>query len=268
MADYTADYSTLLFDVRENGVARITLNRPQAANTIDAEMAVDLHRAAIRCSEDPAIRAVILTGMGPAFCAGGDLKSFAAQDEHLPFHLKELLVHLHGAISQFARMRAPILAAVNGVAAGGGMSLACACDLAIAAESARFTMAYTRAGLAPDGSSSYFLPRLVGLRRALDLTLTNRILTAAEALDWGLVTRVVPDAELPDAADALAATLAAGAPRALAAAKRLVRESWNQTLETQMTDEMHGIADMARTADAREGIAAFVEKRTPHFAGQ
>ena len=263
-----ADYTTLLFDVHEHGVARITLNRPQAANTINAEMALDLHRAAIRCSEDRAIRAVILTGAGAAFCAGGDLKSFAAQDEHLPAHLKELLVHLHGAISQFARMRAPVIAAVNGVAAGGGMSLACACDLAIAAESARFTMAYTRAGLSPDGSSSYFLPRLVGLRRALDLTLTNRMLTAAEALDWGLVTRVVPDAELPAAADALAAALADAAPLALGAAKRLVRASPNQTLETQMTDEMHSIVDMTRTSDAREGIAAFIERRAPQFRGE
>jgi 2-(1,2-epoxy-1,2-dihydrophenyl)acetyl-CoA isomerase len=199
---------------------------------------------------------------------GGDLRSFSAQDERLPAHLKEVLDHLHAAISHFVRMDAPVIAAVNGVAAGGGMSLACACDLAIAAESARFTMAYTRVGLSPDGAGSYFLPRLVGLRRALDLTLTNRMLSAREALEWGLVSRVVPDAALREEADALAAALAGGASRALAAAKRLLRDSWNETLETQMAEELHSIAAMTRTADAREGIGAFLEKRAPRFSGR
>lgn len=259
--------ATVLLEVRD-AVARLTLNRPQAANTLSLELAAALHDAALRCGDDPAVRAVIITGAGNTFSAGGDLKSFAAQGEQLPAHLKELVDHFHAAISHFARMDAPVIAAVNGVAAGGGMSLACACDFVVAAESARFTMAYTRAGLSPDGASTYFLPRLVGLRRALELTLTNRLLSAAEALEWGLVTRVVPDARLTEEVDALAAQLAAGAPRALGAAKRLLGDSWTETLETQMAHERHSLAAMARTSDAREGIAAFLEKRWPSFTGQ
>lgn len=260
-------YATLLFEVRDN-VAHITLNRPEAANSINAEMASDLMHAVMHCGEDTAIRAVVLTGAGSVFCSGGDLKSFAAQGEHLPYHLKEVTTYLHAAISRLARLDPPVVAAVNGSAAGAGMSLACACDMVVAAESARFTMAYTRVGLSPDGSSTYFLPRIVGLKRALELTLTNRVLSAQEALDWGIVTQVVPDAELLAQAVALAARLAAGPTKAFGAAKRLLRGGWNETLETQMEHESQAIADMSRTADAAEGIAAFLEKRAARFEGQ
>ncbi|HYD47865.1 MAG TPA: enoyl-CoA hydratase-related protein, partial [Terriglobales bacterium] len=145
------------------------------------------------------------------------------------------------------------------------MSLACAADLVVAAESAKFTMAYTRAGLVPDGSSSYFLSRIVGLRRALELTLTNRVLSAAEALALGIVTRVAPDAELRPQAEALASELAEGATHSLGLAKRLLHQGWNNTLESQMELESRAIADAARTPNAREGILAFVEKRRPNF---
>jgi 2-(1,2-epoxy-1,2-dihydrophenyl)acetyl-CoA isomerase len=260
------EYRTLLFDVRD-GVARITINRPEAANSLNAEAFQDFMHAVLRCDADPAIRAVLITGQGRMFCTGGDLKSFAAQGDRLPAHLKEMTTYFHAAISRMTRMDAPVVAAVNGAAAGAGMSLACACDLVLAGESARFTMAYTRAGLTPDGSSTYFLPRLVGLRRALELTLTNRTLTAAEAQEWGIVTRVVPDAALMDEAQALAAQLAAGPTRALGAAKRLLQSGWAESLETQMEHEAQTIAAMAGTADGREGIDAFLEKRTPAFRG-
>ncbi len=263
----STQYATLLFDVREN-VAHITLNRPEAANSINMEMASDLMHAMMRCGEDPAVRAVLITGAGRIFCSGGDLKEFAAQGEHLPYHLKEMTTYLHAAISHLTRMDPPVVAAVNGSAAGAGMSLACACDIVVAAESARFTMAYTRAGLTPDGSSTYFLPRILGLKRALELTLTNRVLSAQEALEWGLVTRVVPDAELLAQAQALAAQLAAGPTRALGASKRLLHSGWTETLETQMEHESQAIVGMAHTADAAEGIAAFLEKRTAKFRGQ
>lgn len=259
-------YTTLLFEVRDN-VAHITLNRPEAANSLNAELAQDFMHAVLRCDEDPEVRAVVLTGAGRMFCAGGDLKSFAAQGEHLPYHLKEVTTYFHAAISRMARMDPPVVAAVNGVAAGAGMSLACAGDIVLAGESARFTMAYTRAGLTPDGSSTYFLPRIVGLKRALELTLTNRTLSAEEAREWGIVTRVVPDAALLDEAGALAAQLAAGATKALGAAKRLLHSGWAETLETQMEHESQTIARMARTADGREGIDAFLSKRTPAFKG-
>ena len=260
-------YTTIALDVRDV-VAEITLNRPEAANALNAEMGRELHDAVLRCDADDAVRALIITGSGRFFCAGGDLKSFAAQGDDLPRHLKQVTADFHAAVSRLNRMDAPVIMAVNGVAAGAGFSFALAGDLALAAESARFTMAYTRAGLTPDGSSTYFLPRLVGLRRAKELTLTNRTLSAAEALEWGLVNQVVPDAELMSAARALASELAAGATLALGAAKRLLDSGLNATLETAMEDEAQAIAAMARTADGREGMQAFLEKRPALFKGK
>jgi 2-(1,2-epoxy-1,2-dihydrophenyl)acetyl-CoA isomerase len=260
-------YATLLFEVRDH-VAHVTLNRPESANALTHQMARDLMDVMLRCDSDRDVRAVLVTGAGKAFCAGGDLKSFAAQEAQIGAHVKEVTTYLHVAISAMARMDAPVLAAVNGVAAGAGMSLACACDLVVAAESARFTMAYTRAGLTPDGSSTYYLPRLVGLKRALDLTLTNRMLSAREAEEWGIVSRVVPDGELAERAGALARELAAGPTSGLGAAKRLLWTGWNETLETQMARESDTIAARTRSADAQEGIHAFLEKRPPRFTGE
>ncbi|GEN33923.1 enoyl-CoA hydratase [Aneurinibacillus danicus] len=257
-------YTTLTFDVRDN-VATITLNRQEAANAMNLDLAKDLMHVALKCDESPEVRAVIITGTGSAFSVGGDLKSFSEQGSHLPGHLKEVTTYLHAAISRLTRMDAPVIAAVNGVAAGAGMSLAIAADLVIAAESARFTMAYTRVGLTPDGSASYFLPRIVGLKRALELTLTNRVLSAQEAYELGIVTQVVPDTEVLTQANVTAAQLANGAKTALGAAKRLLHSGWNQTLETQMENEAQTLAKMAQTTEGIEGITAFLEKRTPNF---
>jgi 2-(1,2-epoxy-1,2-dihydrophenyl)acetyl-CoA isomerase len=261
------EYATLEFDIRD-GVAHVTLNRPEAANAIDLELAQELLRAVLRCDEDPDVRAVLISGAGDMFCVGGDLKSFTEQGAQLPHHLKELTTYLHAAVSRMARMDPPVVAAVHGVAAGAGMSLACACDLVVAAESARFTMAYSNAGLTPDGSSTYYLPRLVGFKRAMELALTNRQLSAQEAEEWGIASRVVPDEDLSENAAELASQLGAGAPKALGGAKRLLHMSWTETLETQMEHETQTIAEMARTADGREGISAFVEKRSAKFTGQ
>lgn len=257
-------YSTINLDVRDS-VAEITLNRPESANALTYDLAHELHSAVLACDADPAIRALIITGSGRFFCAGGDLKDFAAKGDDMPRYLKQVTAEFHMAISRLNRMDAPVIMAVNGVAAGAGFSLALAGDLAIAAESVRFTMAYTRAGLSPDGSSTYFLPRLVGLRRAKELTLTNRTLTAQEALDWGIVNRVVPDSDLMDAARTLAAELAGGATLALGMAKRLLDSGLNASLETAMEDEAQMVAAAARTEDGRGGIAAFIEKRQPEF---
>lgn len=266
MSDAQHVYETLLFDVRD-GVAYITINRPDALNALNNQMAHDLLDVMLTCDDEPAIRAVVLTGSGKAFCAGGDLKSFAAA-EHAGGHLKEVTTFLHGAISLMARLNAPVIASVNGVAAGAGMSLACACDLVIAAESARFTMAYTRAGLVPDGSSTFYLPRRVGLGRALELALTNRPLSSREALEWGIVNRVVPDAELATETEKLASELAAGPTASFGAAKRLLWTGLNETLETQMARESEAIAAAVRSSDAQEGIRAFIEKRPPRFQGK
>lgn len=257
----------LLYAVRDQ-VATITMNRPDRYNALNMRMAEAFLNAVLACEEDRGVRAVILTGADRAFCAGGDVKEFVEQMEALSPYVKRLTMLLHGAISRMNRMPKPVIAAVNGVAAGAGMSLAIACDLTIATESARFTMAYSKIGATPDGSSTYFLPRLVGLRRALELTYTNRVLTAREAEAWGLVNRVVQDTEFQPTVRDLAATLAAGPTLALGRAKRLLLLSQHESLETQMENETELIALSCTTDDFREGATAFVEKRSPRFSGR
>lgn len=252
---------------REGAIARITLNRPDAANGIDMTMAGELLQASLDCRHDAGVRAVVLSGNGRMFCAGGDLNSFAANAATLQSHLKELTLLLHGAISNFARMRAPLIVAVNGAAAGAGFSLALCGDLVLAARSAKFTLAYTAIGVVPDGGASYFLPRVVGLRRAQELILTNRRLGAEEALEWGIVTRVVDDAELSGTTMALAEEMATGPTHAYGTVKRLLLSSWTNTLESQMDLEGTEIAAAAVTADGSEGIAAFLGKRAPAYTG-
>jgi 2-(1,2-epoxy-1,2-dihydrophenyl)acetyl-CoA isomerase len=251
----------------ERGIARLTLARPKAANSIDLELGRALAAAAIRCDEDPEVRAIVIAAEGRFFCAGGDLGSFGSAGDRVPALLKELTMSLHAALSRFARGRAPVIAAVQGPAAGAGMSLACAADFVVASEDASFTMAYTRAGLTPDGSSTWVLPRLIGTRRTLELMLRNRSLSAAEALEWGLVSQVVPAADLGAAVDGLAAELAAGPTEAYGLTKRLLLLSSTEGFESQMEHEARAIADSARSADGREGISAFLEKRAARFTG-
>lgn len=260
-------YSTILFDVQE-GVAQITLNRPEALNSINLDIARDLMYAILRCDEDPAIRAVVINGAGSLFSAGGDFKDLFCPEKNLPHYVKEASTYLHAAISRLTRMDPPVIAAVHGYAMGAGMSLAIACDIVIAAETAQFMLAYTRVGLTPDGSATYFLPRTVGLKRALELTLTNRMFSAREALELGMVTRVVPDKDLLLEARAIATQLATGPTRTYGASKRLLYNGWTETLETQMEQESQSIANIARTEDVHEGINAFLEKRAPKFKGE
>jgi 2-(1,2-epoxy-1,2-dihydrophenyl)acetyl-CoA isomerase len=261
------NYSTLLFDVKDH-IAHITLNRPDAANSINEEMGKDLMHASLRCDEDPEIRAVLISGAGKIFCGGGDLKDFLAKGNQLPHYLKKVTTYLHAALSRFTRMDAPVVAAVHGAVAGAGLSIAVSCDMVMAAEMTRFTVAYTRAGLTPDGSLTYFLPRAVGLKRALDLTLTNRTFSAQEALQWGLVTRVVPDDDYLTQARTIAAQLATGPTQAYGVSKRLLHRGWAETLETQMENESQGIAHSARSSDAQEGMTAFLQKRPPKFKAE
>ena len=262
-----SDFETILLE-KSDGVAKITLNRPDAANGINLQMAKELLSAAICCDDDSEVRAVLITGTGKMFCAGGDLKSFACAGDSMGSLLQELTVYLHGAITRFARMNAPVIIAVNGTAAGAGFSLAVAGDLVLSAESAKYTMAYTAAGLSPDGSSSYFLPRLIGMRKTQELMLTNRRLSAQEALEWGLINRVVANDELQAEAEALAKKLAKGPTLAFAAVKKLLQLSFNNGLETQLDLEAQSIAAMTKLKDGKEGIAAFMEKRAPEFIGK
>ena len=259
-------YTQLLFDVRDS-VAFITLNRPEILNAVNLELARDLMNVAMECHDNHKVRAVVLSGAGNAFCAGGDLKSFVAQGERLPAYITEVATSFHTAVSYLTRMRAPVIAAVQGSAAGAGMSLACACDLVVADASARFTAGYTRIGLTPDGSLTYFLSRSIGMKRALELTLLNRTLSGQEAYHWGIVTSLAPDGNVQAQAEALAHRLAMGPTLAFGATKRLLHQGWSASLETQMTDEGQAISTMAGSADGQEGIAAFLEKRPAHFEG-
>lgn len=259
------DFETLSWE-QDGAVARITLNRPDAANGLNGVLGRELAAAAARCAHDPSVRAVVLTGTGRFFSAGGDLRAMTAHEGPTGAFVKSIADDLHRAVSTLARMDAPVVVAVNGVAAGAGFSLAVSGDLVLAAASASFTMAYTRAGLSPDGGATYLLPRLVGLRRAQELILTNRTLSAAEACEWGLVTRVVADEELPDAAAELAGQLAAGPLGSHGVVKRLLLESYANGPEVQMEIEGRAIGARADSPDGQEGIRAFLEKRRPQFS--
>jgi 2-(1,2-epoxy-1,2-dihydrophenyl)acetyl-CoA isomerase len=257
-----------LFEVLGH-VAHITLNRPEVLNAMNLELAREFYRAAFECEQNSDVRAVLITGAGRAFCSGGDVKSFAAQGPGtLRAYYRRLTLDLHQAIRRFARMRALVVMAVNGTAGGGGMSLAWEGDIVLVAESACFTMAYTQIGLTPDGSSSYYLPRIIGLRRSLEMALTNRVLSAREAETIGLVTRVIADDQLMAHAQTLVAGLASGRAQAYEGVKRPFYGAANTSFAEQMEFETEWHTDMAGTADVQEGIAAFLAKRPPLFAGR
>ena len=250
---------------KQGAIARIALNRPDAANGLDSLMASELNQAAQLCTNDPELKAVVLSASGRFFCAGGDIKEMLSHGDKVGTAVKSLADDLHSAISVFSRMQAALIVAVNGVAAGAGFSLALIGDIVLAAESSSFTMAYTRAGLCPDGSSSYFLPRLVGLRKAQELMLTNQTLSAQEACALGLVTRVVADDDLAAQARQVADDLANSARLSIAYVKKLLLASSDNDLETQMELEGQLVSRSAASPDGREGIRAFVEKRKPEF---
>lgn len=259
-------YDHFKFEVTD-GVAVATFNRPDAANAMHLPLCEELLDISIRCDEDPAIRAVVFTGEGKMFSAGGDIAFFKKEGDDLPAMAKKMTVFLHAAISRLHRMDPPVICAVNGTAAGAGFSFAIQGDLVLAGESTKLTMAYTRLGVSPDGSASYFLPRRVGTKRALDLILTNRLLTAEEAREWGLVDYVHPDDKLMEEAMKLAGQLAKGPTGAYGRVKHLIHDSMNESLESQMERETRGIADSMRSADGKEGIDAFLAKRPANFGG-
>jgi 2-(1,2-epoxy-1,2-dihydrophenyl)acetyl-CoA isomerase len=257
------EYQTIKFE-QSGSIARITLNRPDAANGMNDTMTRELADVARRCDTD-ATKVVVLTGSGRFFCAGGDLKSFASAPSRGRY-IKGVADDLHRAISTFARMDAVVITAVNGVAAGAGFSIAVTGDFVLAAESASFTMAYTRAGLCPDGSSSYYLPRLIGIRKTQELMLTNRTLSAPEASQWGLVTDVVADDDLTAKTDQLADQIAATSRQSNGSVKALLLTTFSSGLEEQMELEGRLIAERADSADGREGVDAFLAKRKAEFA--
>ena len=245
-------------------VTVVTLNRPNSSNTLNLQMAMDLLAAAMTCGRNPAVRAVVLTGAGKNFCFGGDLRAMNGKGKGADAYIRELTTYLHEAISHFVRMDAPVIAAVNGTAAGGGVGLVAMADLAICADSAKFNLAYTSVGLTPDASTSFLLPRAIGAKRAMELFLLNRTIDANEAVSWGLVNRAVPEAQLLAEALKMGEQLAAGPAGALGQTKRLLTASLGP-LESQMVLESQTIAARAGSEEGQEGIAAFLEKRKPEF---
>jgi 2-(1,2-epoxy-1,2-dihydrophenyl)acetyl-CoA isomerase len=261
------NYNTLLFECSK-GVARVTLNRPDNANAMNVEFMQELLEVANICDEDTAIRVVSITGNGRYFSVGGDLKAFYNAEGGAGYAVKEATSYFHAALSRFARMKKPLVVAVNGTAAGAGLSLAILGDYVIAVDSAKFTMSYTRAGLSPDGSATFSLPRLIGLRKTKELMLLNNVLSAGQALDWGLINEVVAADKLEEAVSRIVDEFAGGPTLAFGSVRQLLMESASASFETQMEREAREIAFNARSDDGQEGMAAFLEKRQPRFTGK
>ncbi len=264
-----SDHITL--DIQD-GIATITLNRPEARNALSLEMRMGLMEYTAQVQFDQRVRCVVLRGAGGHFMAGGDVKTFKERAALSPEQRKiEILkgIHLlHFSVYRMRQMGKPLIASVRGAAAGAGVSLVAACDMAIAADSAFFTLAYAKIGVSPDASSTYFLPRLMGMKKAFELMYLAERLDANKALDFGLINRVVPEAELDAETQALARRLADGPTYAYGRGKALLASSFNETLESQLELEGHAIADCMNTEDHLEGITAFLEKRSPVFKGQ
>jgi 2-(1,2-epoxy-1,2-dihydrophenyl)acetyl-CoA isomerase len=257
---------------RDGGVATLTLNRAAALNTLDEAMieALIAHTSAL--AADVSVRCVVIRGAGRHFMAGGDLNTFnsllamAPAERQLAF--KALIARVHAVIESLYRMPAPIVASVRGAVAGFGLSLMCACDLALADDTAYFTSAYRNIGLTPDGGLTYALARIVGVRKAMEIVLLGERFDGNEALRLGLVNRLVAAAELDAATSALAQAIVEGPARALANGKRLVNRSLEASLSTQLRAEMESFAACAATADFAEGISAFLGKHAPRFRGE
>jgi 2-(1,2-epoxy-1,2-dihydrophenyl)acetyl-CoA isomerase len=250
---------------QHGSILEVTLNRPDTYNALNFEMMKLLGEVLSHAGTNEAIKGVLLTGKGKAFCSGGDLKSISQQSEDASSVLYRLAPQFHLSIAEIRRMGKPVVAAINGIAAGGGFSLALACDFRVMAQSATLRQAYTSSGLSMDGGGTFALPRLVGLARAMEIMAFDDPISSARALDWGLVTKVVPDDQVLTEAMAMLNKITQGALHSFAWSKKLMVDSLNHTLETQLELERQGISDCAAHPNGQEGIKAFLEKRKPSF---
>lgn len=256
-------------DVDNDGIAHVQLNSPETSNGMDVPFLQALHAAILSVHGDPRVRAVLLTGEGKNFCAGGNVKVFASKGEHLPDYLREATAWLQIAVSAITQLNVPVIASVHGFAAGGGgFGLVCAADFVIAADTAKFMSGAVRVGMAPDAGVSVTLTQLVGLRKAMDILLTNPVLGAAEALEIGLLTKVVPEDQLQAESYAYASRFTAMAPKAIGATKRLLWGGVGATLADRLPEEARTVSELSGTADSREGLAAVLERREPTFRGE
>jgi 2-(1,2-epoxy-1,2-dihydrophenyl)acetyl-CoA isomerase len=261
-------YQTILFE-RHNGVAQLTFNRPDRLNAFTAEMHGEVAEALALVAEDGDVRAVLLTGAGRGFCAGQDLADRAVAPGGAPVDLGDSVERYYAPlIRRLATLAKPVVCAVNGVAAGAGANIALACDVVLAARSAKFIQSFANIGLIPDSGGTWVLPRLIGQARALGLALTGEPLVAERAEAWGLIWKCVDDDALAAEAQALAAKFAAGPTRGLAETKRLIRASWLQSLDTELDYERDAMRALGASADYQEGVAAFMAKRAPAFTGR
>ena len=259
-------YQTIDFKL-DGGIARITLNRPDRLNSFTAEMHHEL-REVLRDGVKDA-RVIVITGAGRGFCAGQDLNERAVGGSDHPVDLGHTVeTGWNPLIRRLTSMPQPVIARVNGVAAGAGANIALACDLVVAAKSARFIQSFSAIGLIPDSGGTWVLPRLVGQARALGLALTGEPLSAEKAEEWGMIWKCVDDQQLDAEVDALAAKLAALPPLGLAAIKDMIRTSWEHDLPQELNRQRDTMRRLGYTADYREGVAAFLEKRTPTFTGK
>jgi 2-(1,2-epoxy-1,2-dihydrophenyl)acetyl-CoA isomerase len=266
--DLTAN-GPVLASLHADGVAHVKLNRPESANGLNIELLAELHRVIMMLHGDDRVRVVLLTGEGANFCAGGDVHTFLSKGADLPAYIRVATSYLRLVATGLIRLKAPVVAAVHGYAAGGGgMGLVCASDFVVAAQSAKFIAGATRVAMVPDAGVTATLTHLVGLRRATEILMVNPVIEATQALEIGLITRVAPDAALLDEAWKLARTLAEGAPAALANTKRLLWNGLGQGVEAVMPEENQAQEILSGMEDAREGLAAVIEKRKPKFTGR
>ena len=250
---------------RHGKILEVTLNRPDAYNALNLDMMNILAEALSLGARDESIQGVLITGTGKAFCSGGDLKWISQQEEEAGTVLYRLAPQFHLSILEIRRMEKPVVAAINGIAAGGGFSLALACDFRVMGQSAILRQAYTSSGLSIDGGGSFALPRLVGLARAMEIMAFDDPISSAQALGWGLVTKVVPDSDVLSESTAMLARLGKTSLHSFAWSKKLMVNSFNTGLEAQLEWERQGISNCAAHPDGREGIRAFVEKRKASF---
>ncbi len=259
-------YNSIIFE-KSSSIAKIILNKPETGNTLDLQLSKELYLASLDAATDPNIKTLILTAKGKLFSGGGNLKFLLSKKDEVKKTLLQMTMYLHGAISRMARMSAPTIIGINGTAGGGGFSLAITGDIIYAVKDAKFTLAYTNAGLSPDGSSTYYLPRIVGVKRAKELMLTNRVFSAKEALDMGLIDLIVENnEELNEAINKQANIFAKGPINAYSSVKKLLHSSFYKDLEGQMEKESIHISSNAESQDGIEGLAAFSEKRKPNFS--